>query len=648
MDPLWKPSEERIAKAQITRFTDQLATSTDRPFSDYGQLHRWSVENRGSFWSAVWDFCQIIGDKGEPPYAVNPNKMTATQWFPEARLNYAENLLRRRDQHLAIVSVKESGERSTITYRDLYLRVAQLASSLRNEGIQSGDRVAGFLPNGIDCYAAMLATASLGAVWTSCSPDFGLTGAVDRFGQVEPKVLFTADAYSYNGKIHDCLDRVSQLVQVVTSIRRTVVFRFAGDDPDISVVPNSTMMEAFLDREATEADFLRVSFQHPLYIMYSSGTTGKPKCIVHSVGGALLEHQKEHRLHTDISESDVFFYYTTCGWMMWNWLASGLACGCTIVAFDGSPFQPSPTALIDLIDREGITVFGVSAKFISAIHKEGLCPKKTHDLSSLESILSTGSPLAAEDFLYIYDQVKSDVLVSSISGGTDLLGAFLSGNPCLPVYAGQLQCPGLGMEMDVVDNGGQTLRTEKGELVCRSSFPSMPIGFWNDPDNKHYHNAYFSRIEGLWAQGDFAQWTDEGGMIIHGRSDAVLNPGGVRIGTAEIYRLVDKIDQVTESVAVGQQWRGDCRVILFVTLRKGESLTEELRDGIRTEIRLHATPRHVPAKIIQVSEIPRTRSGKLVELAIADVIHGRPVKNIEALANPEALDHYKDLPELRD
>ena len=485
-----------------------------------------------------------------------------------------------------------------------------------------------------------------GAVWTSCSPDFGLNGIVDRFGQVEPKVLFTAGSYTYNAKVHNCLDCVSQLVEAIPSIQRTIVNSFLGDELDISIVRNSIMIEDFLDRQATDIHFSRVPFQHPLFIMYSSGTTGVPKCIVHSVGGALLEHQKEHRLHTDISETDVFFYYTTCGWMMWNWLASGLACGCTIVAYDGSPFCPSPTALFDIIDHEGITVFGVSAKYIAAIHKEGVWPKRSHDLKSLKTILSTGSPLAPEEFHYIYEQVKPDVLLSSISGGTDLLGAFLSGNPCLPVYAGQLQCPGLAMEMDVVDDDGQSLMIEKGELICRSSFPSMPIEFWNDPNDKLYHNAYFSRIEGVWSQGDLAQWTDQRGMIIHGRSDAVLNPGGVRIGTAEIYRLVDKIDQVSESVAVGQQWAGDCRVILFVTLRKGKTLTDDLCHAIRTDIRTHATPRHVPAKIIHVVDIPRTRSGKAVELAIADVIHGRPVKNIEALANPGALEFYKDLPEL--
>ena len=540
------------------------------------------------------------------------------------------------------------GEPSEISVADLYLRVAQLSSSLKKQGVKPGDRVAGFLPNGIDSYAAMLATTSLGAVWTSCSPDFGLDGVIDRFGQVEPKVLFTSDSYTYNGKKHDCLDRVSHLAEKISSIQRAIVFSFLGGTADISDVPNSILMDDFLDRQATEVNFHRVPFQHPLYIMYSSGTTGKPKCIVHCVGGVLLEHQKEHRLHTDLGPDDVLLYYSTCGWMMWNWMASALACGSTIVAFDGSPFCPSPAALIDLIDHEQITAFGVNAKYISAIRKEGLIPKETHDLSSLKTILSTGSPLASEDFQYVYEKVKSDVLLSSISGGTDLLGALVSGNPCLPVYAGHLQCPGLAMQIDVVDSEGNSLTTEKGELICRNSFPSMPIGFWNDANNEKYHDAYFSRIKGVWAQGDFAQWTDEGGMIIHGRSDAVLNPGGVRIGTSEIYRQVDKIDGISESIAVGQKWDGDCRIILFVTLSEGNVLTDELCHRIRTELRTHATPRHVPAKIIQVTEIPRTRSGKIVELAVTDIIHGRPVKNMEALANPGALDLYKNLPQLAD
>jgi acetoacetyl-CoA synthetase len=648
MDPLWKPNQNRIEEAQLTRFADEVSKIAHQPFNNYGQLHRWSVENCESFWSTVWDFSGIIGDKGSPPFVVDNDQITRTQWFPEARLNFAENLLQRRDDHTAIVSCHESGGRSEISFADLYLRVAQISSSLKQQGIKPFDRVAGFLPNGIDSFAAMLATTSLGAVWTSCSPDFGLDGVIDRFGQVKPKVLFTSDSYSYNGKKHDCRDRVSRVVANISSIERTIVFSFLGDSADVSDIPNAIVMDEFLDLQATEVHFHRVPFQHPLVIMYSSGTTGKPKCIVHCVGGVLLEHQKEHRLHTDLGPDDVLFYYSTCGWMMWNWMASALACGSTIVAYDGSPFCPSPTALIDLIDREQITAFGVSAKYISAIRKEGLVPRETHDLGSLKTILSTGSPLAAEEFQYIYEQVKSDVLVSSISGGTDLLGCFLSGNPCLPVYAGQLQCPGLAMQMDVVDNAGNSLETDKGELICRNSFPSMPIGFWNDANNEKYHDAYFSRIMGVWSQGDFAQWTNEGGMIIHGRSDAVLNPGGVRIGTSEIYRQVDKIEGISESMAVGQKWDGDCRIILFVTLSDGYLLNDDLCHRIRTELRTHATPRHVPAKIIQVAEIPRTRSGKIVELAVTDIIHGRPVKNMEALANPTALDLYKNLPQLSD
>ena len=646
MDALWRPDEARVAGSHITRFAGQLANSTGNSFETYAELHHFSVENREVFWSALWDYAGIVGEKGAGPYVRNGDAITKTRWFPEARLNYAENLLRRRDAHTAIIGVSESGQRSSITYAALYQRVAQLASSLRKDGVGVGDRVAGYVPNTIDTFVAMLATTSVGATWTSCSPDFGLSGVRDRFGQVEPAILFCADAYTYNGKPHSSLDRVRQLVGEISSIRRVVVMPFLSATPNISGMANATVINDYLDTEVSELDFVRVPFDQPVFIMYSSGTTGQPKCIVHSVGGALLKHQTEHLLHTDIKKDDVFFYYSTCGWMMWNWLASGLACGCTLMVVDGSPFYPSQTALIDLIDREKITVFGVSAKYLSAIRKFGLKPIRSHALNSLKTILSTGSPLSAEEYSYVYADVKSDVLLASISGGTDLLGSLVSGNPCLPVYPGELQCPSLAMAVDVVDQEGRSMKHGKGELVCRLSFPSMPVCFWNDPGNEKYHATYFSKIENAWAQGDFAEWTPRGGMIIHGRSDAVLNPGGVRIGTAEIYRQVERIEEVMESIAVGQEWKGDCRVILFVALRDGLRLDTELIQRIRVEIRTNATPRHMPSKVIQVAEIPRTRSGKIVEITVRDLIHGREVKNADALSNPETLDLFRDLPEL--
>jgi acetoacetyl-CoA synthetase len=494
---------------------------------------------------------------------------------------------------------------------------------------------------------AMLAAASIGSVWSSCSPDFGEQGLLDRFGQIEPKVLFTADGYFYNGKVHDSLGRIKNIQAQLPSLQRIVVIPVVNESPRIDDIDQAVLLTNYLSHEQIECDFERLPFEYPLFILYSSGTTGKPKCIVHSAGGALLEHQKEHLLHTDIGPTDVFFYYSTCGWMMWNWQLSGLATGCTLILYDGSPAYPEQDSLIELIDKEAISVFGTSAKFISAMEKAAMEPINKFDLGSLETILSTGSPLSPESFSYVYRSIKKDVLLSSIAGGTDLLGAFVSGNPCLPVFAGQLQCLGLGMDVDVVDDDGNSLREQKGELICRNSFPSVPLGFWNDRGQEKFRQAYFNRFENVWTHGDYAEITANGGMIIYGRSDAVLNPGGVRIGTAEIYRQVERIAQVIESIVVGQNWNDDCRIVLFVRLQEDVTLDDGLEKRIRETIRSNTTPRHVPSKIIQVSDIPRTLSGKIAELSVRDVIHGRPVKNTEALANPESLSLFEGLEELR-
>jgi acetoacetyl-CoA synthetase len=644
--PLWSPTTARVEAAALTRFTKQK--KPELVSAGYGPLHRWSIEHRAEFWSALWDFAGIVGDKGAPPYLLDEDCLPGSRWFPAARLNYAENLLRRRDNHTALIGVLENGERSSVSYRELHQRVAGLATALTNDGVGLGDRVAGYLPNVIDTVVAMLATSSIGAMWSSCSPDFGHPGLLDRFGQIEPKVLFTADGYYYNGKRHDSLARIAAALPELPSVIRVVVIPVVGDSPAIGSIESAVILRDYIDPAATECRFERLPFDHPLFIMYSSGTTGRPKCIVHSAGGALLEHQKEHLLHTDIGPDDIFFYYTTCGWMMWNWLVSGLACGSTVVLYDGAPGYRDPDSLMRLIEQERLTVFGTSAKYISMREKENARPGKRYDLGSLQTLLSTGSPLAPESFHYVYKHIKQDVLLSSIAGGTDILGAFASGNPCLPVYAGELQCLGLGMAVDVADDQGQSIRQQKGELICRRSFPSVPAGFWNDPDNSRFHAAYFARFEKVWTHGDYAEITTHDGMIIHGRSDALLNPGGVRIGTAEIYRQVEKVPAVVESVAVGQAWGGDCRVILFVRLHGEAKLTDAIVAEIRQTIRANTTPRHVPAKIIQVLDIPRTRSGKIAEIAVRKVISGDPVDNTEALANPESLSQFMHLRELRE
>jgi acetoacetyl-CoA synthetase len=647
-EPIWSPGPARRETANMRHFMELLRSEHEPGISDYWDLHRYSIEQPEVFWRALWDFCAVLGRAGDVTVR-NPERMPGARWFPEARLNFAENLLRHRDDQAALLFRSESGSTTRLSYAELYAAVAQTAAALRASGVGVGDRVAGYMPNLPETVIAMLATASIGAVWSSCSPDFGTAGVVDRFGQITPKVLFCAAAYSYNGKVHDCLEKVAGIVAAVPSIERVVVVPYMNPAADLSGVAHATWMADFCVTTAGEIHFERLPFDQPLYIMYSSGTTGVPKCIVHGAGGTLLQHLKELVLHTNLRRCDRICYFTTCGWMMWNWLVSSLAAGATVVLYEGSPFYPGPAAMFDLVDDLEISILGTSAKSISAWEKAGIKPRQSHRLTSLVTMLSTGSPLAAEGFDYVYRDIKPNLCLASISGGTDIISCFVLGCPIIPVYRGELQCPGLGMAVEIRrDDGSLADEEETGELCCSQSFPSMPVFFWGDQDGSKYRAAYFEKIPGIWSHGDFARKTSHRGYVIYGRSDATLNPGGVRIGTAEIYRQVEKLDEVLESLCVGQDWQGDVRVILFVKLREGVALDQALQDRIRSSIRQNTTPRHVPAKIIQVAEIPRTLSGKIVELAVRNVIHGRAVSNIDALANPQALDLYKDLPELED
>jgi acetoacetyl-CoA synthetase len=646
--PIWKPSAARVEKANLTAFMRFVRERWQPTIEEYPALHCWSLERPEEFWQAVWEFCGVVASRPADQVVACFELMPGARWFPGARLNFAENLLRFRDDRLAVVFWSESGFQRSLTYAELFATVTRVAASLKELGVKSGDRIAGFIPNMPEAVIAMLATASIGAIWSSCSPDFGAQGVVDRFSQIEPKVLFAADGYFYDGRTFDSLARLRAILPQLPTIEHVVVIPYLQREPDLAGIEHGRRWSDLINRsQPTSVHFEQFPFDHPLYILYSSGTTGLPKCIVHSAGGVLVQHRKEHVLHCDLRRDDVVFYFTTCGWMMWNWLVSALATGCTVVLFDGSPLAPSPGILFDMAEQERITVFGTSPRFLTGIAKLGLEPRTTHDLGSLRTILSTGSPLCGESFDYVYAKLKEDVCLANISGGTDLCSCFALGNPLAPVYRGEIQTRGLGMHVLVYDDAARPLVQEKGELVCAAPFPSMPLGFWRDPEGKAYSRAYFERFPGIWHHGDFAELTEHDGMIIYGRSDAVLNPGGVRIGTAEIYRQVEQIPEVLESIVVGQDWRGDVRVVLFVKLREGTELDEPLAQRIREQIRRNASPRHVPAKVVAVADIPRTRSGKIVELAVRDCLHGRRPTNIEALANPEALALFENLSDLQ-
>ena len=642
---VWTPKHPETSR--MWKFMRFVEKKHQEHFSHYQQLHAWSVQKPALFWQSLCDFFEISFDTPANQVLNNDSDMLDARWFIGAKFNFAEKLLTRDDDHPALICIDERNGRQVLSYSDLKQQVASCAEGLKQAGVVIGDRVGAIMPNVAYTLIAMLATTSIGAIWSSCSPDFGANAAFDRLGQIEPKVLFVCDGHFYHGKTHDGLARIQALSTMMPSLTHLVVCPILNSDINTTSITHAVDWDDFL-KPAKILEFASLPFAHPIYILFSSGTTGKPKCIVHGAGGTLLQHIKELGLHTDIHPQDNVCFYTTCGWMMWNWMVSTLALGATLTLYEGSPTYPDANRLFQLIDEENITVFGTSAKFISAVEKEGMFPGQAFAFKSLRCILSTGSPLLPKNYDFIYQHVKSDVQLSSISGGTDIISCFALGNPMLPVHRGELQCLGLGMSVEVFDEQGKSVREERGELVCTKPFPSMPVGFWNDKNNSLYRRAYFEHFNNIWVHGDFAEITKDHGLIIYGRSDAILNPGGVRIGTAEIYRQVEKIPEIIDSVVIGQDWQDDVRVVLFVKLHKGMPLTDELQTTIRQTIRKNASPRHVPAKILQVEDIPRTLSGKVVEIAVRQTVNGQTINNLQSLVNPEALEGFKDRVELRD
>jgi acetoacetyl-CoA synthetase len=644
---LWEPSARAIEEAQVTQFARAVIRKHKLDANGYAEFHDWSVENPEQFWNEVWDACGVIASRKGSTVLVDGDKMPGARWYPEARLNIAENLMRRGDRGDAFVLWDENGPGRRISYADLTSEVSRAAQALQALGLRAGDRVAAFIPNIPEAGMLALAALSQGIVWASCSPDFGVDGVLERFSQIEPKVLFCADGYIYNGDAHDSLERVREIAEGLKSLRKVVVVPHLNPRVEVDDVPKGVRLDEWLRRYQPAAiEYAQLPFNHPVFILFTSGTTGKPKCITHGAGGTLLQSLKTFKFHFDVRPGDRFFYYCTTNWVVWNVMFMGLAAEATIMLYDGSPFARDAMMLFDYAQKERITHFGTSAKFIDALAKRGVRPADAHDLPGLRMLISTGSPLAPESFDYVYSSVKKDVCLASISGGTDIMGAFADASAVLPVYRGELQCRSLGMAIAVFDEEGNEITGKKGELVCTKPFPSMPLGFWNDSGGERYHTAYFAKYPNVWCHGDWCELTKRGTMIVYGRSDATLNPGGVRIGTAEIYRVVERIADVEEAVAIGQIWQSDTRVVLFVKMKDGKELDAKLEDKIRADIKKHASPRHVPAKIVQVADIPRTKNGKIVELAVKAVVHDMPVTNTDALVNPEALELFRDLPEL--
>ena len=645
--PLWTPSPERIEQTNVTSLINKINADWDVSLTNSEHLHQFSVTEMEKFWRSLIEYAELNGETWTGPELVDRNKLPGAKWFPEARFNYAENILKRRDDADAFVFWGEDKVKRRMSFKTLYDQVSSISQALKGMGVGPGDKVAGYLPNLPETIIATLAAASLGAAWSSCSPDFGAQGVLDRFSQIKPKVVFCANGYHYNGKTHDSLGKVEEIVIQLPSVEHVVVIEYLDGAPDLSGLKNAQHWgDVIANHAPNEIEFAQLPFDQPLYIMFSSGTTGAPKCIIHSAGGSLLKHASEHLLHCNMKRDDRIFFFSTCGWMMWNWLVSSLAWGATVLLYDGSPFYPSPNILFDYVDAENMTLFGTSAKFIDALSKNGVRPMDTHDLGSVKIMCSTGSTLAPEGFDYVYGAIKKNVHLVSFTGGTDIMGCFMSGDPTKPVWRGELQQAVYGMDVDVFDDNGKSIQGEKGELVCKQPFPTVPLGFLGDPDGSRYHDAYFAVYDNIWCQGDFVEHTEHGGYIMFGRSDATLNPGGVRIGTAEIYRQVERLDEVKESIVIGQSWDNDVRVVLFVVLSAELTLDDKLTKKIQNQVRANCTPRHVPAKILQVEDIPRTKSGKITELAVRDVVHGRVVKNVEALANPEALAFYEGRVEL--